>query len=98
MGLTYEYLKSHTTDSRWLKVNEEYNTYSPEAKGGPLFLFLMIQQLMADNDSIATTLSDKIDSVKISSYKGEDVGEAVTDLRAIIHHLKNMRRRDKAGY
>jgi hypothetical protein len=57
----------------------------------------MIHQLMADNDSIATTLSDKIDSVKISSYEGEDVGEAFTHLRAIIHRLKNMRRRDKAG-
>jgi hypothetical protein len=78
----------------WLKVNEECNTYPSEAKGGHLFLFLMIQQLMVENDSSATTLSDKIDSVQISSYKGEDVGEAVTHLRAIIHRLKNMRRRD----
>jgi hypothetical protein len=29
--------------------------------------------------------------------KGEDVGEAVTHLRAIIHRRKNMRRRDKTG-
>jgi hypothetical protein len=74
MGLTYEYLGVHTSESFWLKVNEEYNNYSPEHKGGPLLLFLMIHHLMEDNDSIATTLSDKIDSIKISSYKGEDVG------------------------
>jgi hypothetical protein len=97
LGLTHEYLKSHTANSLWLKVSEEYDLYPADAKGGPLFLFLMINQLMADNDSIATTLSDKIDTIKISSYKGEDVGEVVTHLRGIIHRLKNMRRRDKAG-
>jgi hypothetical protein len=96
-GLTYEYLKSHTANSLWLKVSEEYDQYPADAKGGPLFLFLMIQQLMADNESIAITLADKIDSIKISTYKGEDVGEVVTHLRGIIHRLKNMRRRDQAG-
>jgi hypothetical protein len=97
MGLTFEYLRTHTADPLWMKVNEEYNTFSADAKGGPLFLFLMINQLMADNDSIARALADKINSVKISSYKGEDVGEAVTHLRAIITRLKNMRRRDSTG-
>jgi hypothetical protein len=86
MGLTYEYLKDHMAPDLWTKVNEEYNTYSP---GGPLFLYLMLHHLMAANESIATTLSDKI--------KGEYVGEAVTHLRAIIHRLKDMRRRDVAG-
>jgi hypothetical protein len=97
MGITYEYLKTHMASDLWMKVNEEYNSYPAEAKGGPLVLYLMIHQLIAANDSIAITLSNKIDSVKISDYKGEDVGEAVTHLRAIIHRLKNMRRRDVAG-
>jgi hypothetical protein len=57
----------------------------------------MTHHLMAANESIASTLSNKIDAVKISTYKGEDVGEVVTHLRAIIHRLKNMRRRDVAG-
>jgi hypothetical protein len=74
----------------WLKLNEEYNNYSAKAKGGPLFLYLLIHPLMLANDSIATTLSDKINSVKISTLNGEDVGEAVTHLRANIHRLKNI--------
>lgn len=97
MGLTYEYLRNHTSESLWMKVNEEYNTYPVDAKGGPLCLFLMIRQLMADNDSIARSLADKIKTVKITDYKGEDVGQVVTHLRAIIHRLKNMRRRDASG-
>jgi hypothetical protein len=60
MGLTYEYFRTHTEEALWMKVNEEYNTYPADAKGGPLFLFLMIRQLMADNDSIARALADKI--------------------------------------
>jgi hypothetical protein len=97
MGITYEYLKTHMATDLWMKVNEEDNTYPSEAKGRPLFLYHMIHQLIAANETITTTLSNRIDSVKISAYKGEDVGEAVTHLRAIIHRLKNMRRRDVSG-
>jgi hypothetical protein len=97
MGLTYEYLRTHTAESLSLKINEDYNTFPADAKGGPLFLFLLINNLMADNDSIARALADKIKSVEISKYKGEDVGQVVTHLRAIIHRLKNMRRRDTSG-
>jgi hypothetical protein len=97
MGLSYEYLKTHMSQSLFTKVNEEYNIYPAKSRGGPLLLFLMIQQLIASNDSIALTLSKKIETVKISSYKGENVGEVVTHLRAIVQRLENMRRRDAAG-
>jgi hypothetical protein len=97
MGLTYEYLKSHTAPTLWMKVSEEYDGHKSEVKGGPLFLYLMIRQLMADNESISVALADKIKGLKISSYKGEDVDEVVTHLRGIIQRLKNMRRRDQSG-
>jgi hypothetical protein len=97
MGITYEYFKTHMVPDLWTKVNEEYNKYPSSQKGGSLLLYLMIHQLIAANDSLAAALSDKIDAVKISSYKGEDVGEAVTHLRALLHRLKNMRRRHAAG-
>jgi hypothetical protein len=97
MGLTYEYLKSHTAPALWMNVCEEYDGHPSEVKGGPLFLYLMIRQLKADNNSISVALADKINGLKISSYKGEDVDEVVTHLRGIIHRLKNMRQRDQAG-
>jgi hypothetical protein len=95
MGLTYEYLKSHTAPALWMKVSEEYDGHKSEVNGGPFFLYLLIRQLMADNDSISVALADKIKGLRISSYKGEDVDEVVTHLRGIIHRLKNMRRRDQ---
>jgi hypothetical protein len=97
MGLTYEYLKTHMTTELWQEVKDEYNGYPAKGKGGPLLLYLMIHHLIAANDSIAITLSKKIDTVKISSYKGEDVSAVVTHLRAIIRRLQQMRRRDAAG-
>jgi hypothetical protein len=97
MGLTYEYLKTHMSQSLFTKVNKEYNLYPAKLRGRPLLLFLMIQQLSASNDSIALTVSKKIHTVKISSYKGENVGEVVTHLRAIVQRLENMRHRDAAG-
>jgi hypothetical protein len=97
MGLTYEYLKSHTSPALWMKISEQYDNHKSEVKGGPLFLFLMIRHLMADNESISVGLASKIDGMRISSYKGEDVGEVITHLRGIVQRLKNMRRRDKSG-
>jgi hypothetical protein len=79
MGISYEYLKTHMAPDLWTQVNEEYNSYPSESKGGPLLLYLIIHQLIAANESIASTLSDKIYSVKISTYKGEYVGEAVSE-------------------
>jgi hypothetical protein len=67
MGITYEYLKTMAPDL-WTKVNEEYDSFPSESKGGPLLPYLMIHQLIAANESIASTLSDQIDSVKISTY------------------------------
>jgi hypothetical protein len=52
---------------------------------------------MADNDSTARALADKIKTVRVTDNKGEDVGKMITHLRAIIHRLKNMRRRDASG-
>jgi hypothetical protein len=44
-----------------------------------------------------STLSKKIETIRISTYKGENVGEVVIHLRAIVQRLKNMRRRDASG-
>jgi hypothetical protein len=74
MGITYEYLKTHMAPDLWIKVNEEYNSFPSESKGGPLLLYLMIHQLIAANESIASTLSDKIDSVKIPSTQVKMLG------------------------
>jgi hypothetical protein len=58
---------------------------------------MIIQQLIASNDSIARTLSKQIDTVKISTYKRENIGEVVTHLRATVHRLKSLRRGDASG-
>jgi hypothetical protein len=97
MGLTYEYLRAHIAPELWLEHKDEYNSYPSEGKGGPLLLYLMIHHLIAANDSIAITLSRKTDTVKISANIGEDVGEAITHLRAIVRRLQHMRRRDASG-
>jgi hypothetical protein len=97
MSLTYEYLENHMEHSLFHMVNEEYRSYPSSSRGGPLLLFLMIRHLIASNSSVAESLSKQIDSVCISSYTGEDVGNVVTHLRGIIARLKNMRRKDQNG-
>jgi hypothetical protein len=72
-------------------VIEEYSRRAPS------LLFLMIQQLIVSNDSIVRTLFKKIETATNTSYKGENAGEVVTHLRAVVQTLKNMRRRDAFG-
>jgi hypothetical protein len=60
MGLTYEYLKSQTASGLWMKVSEEYDGHHAEVKGGSLFLYLLIRQLMADNDAIFVALAERL--------------------------------------
>jgi hypothetical protein len=87
MGLSYEYLKEHMATDLWTKVNEEYNRLPAATRGGPLLLYLMIKHLVAANEA----------AVKISSYKGEDVGAVVSHLRVLLSRLKSLRRCDAAG-
>jgi hypothetical protein len=62
MGLSYEYLKTHLCQGLFTRISEEYNIYHVNSRAGPLLLFLMIQRLIASNDSIAHTFSQKIES------------------------------------
>jgi hypothetical protein len=98
MGLTYEYLKTHMASDLWTKVNEEYSRLPAATRGGPLLLYLMIKHLVAANDAVAVGLVKILDTVKISTYKGEDVCTVVSHLRALLARLKSLRRRDAAGH
>jgi hypothetical protein len=43
-----------------MKVSEEYDGHHAEVKGGSLFLYLLIRQLMADNDAIFVALAERL--------------------------------------
>jgi hypothetical protein len=66
-GLNYEHLETHMSQGLFTKVREENRIYQVKSRGGLLLLFLMLQQLIASNDSIAHTLSQMIETVKIST-------------------------------
>jgi hypothetical protein len=57
----------------------------------------MTQQLIASSNSTAVTLPNYIETLKISTYEGENVGEVITHSRSISQRLGNMRRCDVSG-
>ncbi|KAG7345668.1 hypothetical protein IV203_033199 [Nitzschia inconspicua] len=74
-----------------------FTQYGVLKQGGPLLLYLLINQVVAANESVGRVLVDRLSTVTISSYPGEDNSKVVTHLRALVRSLKAIRRRDVSG-
>lgn len=97
LALTLEYLRTHTQAGLERKVNFALKSVPAGCRSGPVFLFLLIGQLMASNESTAKTLISRLETIKISSYDGEDVEVVVSHLNAILDRLKAMHYVDSVG-
>ena len=50
-------------------------------KGGPTYLFMMIKQIVSTSDIALRGITNKINSMKITDYDGENVGNCVTFIK-----------------
>ena len=55
-------------------------------KGGPTYLFMMIKQIVSTSDIALRGITNKINSMKITDYDGENVGNYVTFIKM---HVKS---------
>ncbi|KAG7370590.1 hypothetical protein IV203_019160 [Nitzschia inconspicua] len=78
-------------------LRTKHDAFPPAQQGGPLLLYLLINQVVAANESVGRVLVDRLSTVTISSYPGEDISKVVTHLRALVRSLKAIRRRDVSG-
>ncbi|KAG7340338.1 hypothetical protein IV203_023881 [Nitzschia inconspicua] len=75
----------------------KHDSFPSAQQGGPLLLYLLIHQVVAANESVGRVLVDRLNTVTISSYPGEDITNVVAHLRALVRSLKAIRRRDASG-
>lgn len=95
LQLTHSYMVNNTEDSLLTKVNETYNAYPIEEKGGPLFFKIMIDILQNNSDEAAKYLISVVKNLKITNYDGENVDKVVSLIRGAYNRLTNLRSNTK---
>ncbi|KAG7343783.1 hypothetical protein IV203_021791 [Nitzschia inconspicua] len=97
LELSASYLYARMAPDLRSTLRAKHDAFPSAQQGGPLLLYLLINQVVADNESAGRVLVDRLRTVTISSYPGEDITKVVTHLRALVRSLKAIRRRDASG-
>ena len=71
------------------KLIESTRGWSPLHKGGPMYLKLLMGLIVATSKKSLRSLLNKVSSLKLTDFNGEDVGRAVSFLRGASLILKD---------
>ena len=82
MTYSYECLLNNTEDKLWEHCVIAYEKYSVVQRGGPLMLFLLLQEIQDSSETAITFLLKQFKELTISSVPGEDVNEVITTIRS----------------
>jgi hypothetical protein len=70
------------------KLDERMDKYSALERGGPIFFYEMMQAILTLTTDSAALMKDKLRSLKMQDFLGEDVNKVVTLLRGTIKRLE----------
>jgi len=98
MNLTRDYMLNNVEEKLIQKVNETYLKYPMEERGGPLFFKIMIGILQNDSKDAAEFLINKVKTLNISTYEGENIETVVSLIRGAIDRLENLRDENDKSY
>ena len=70
------------------KMDERMANYSTAERGGPLYFFEMMQAILTLTTDAATLMKDKLRTLKMQDFLGEDVHRAATLIRGTIKRLQ----------
>jgi hypothetical protein len=88
LQLTYKFFQSNVNDKLWEKSFERYSKYPNAQKGGPLFFFVMLQQLVSNSEEAARSLdssiyqSEKLMERTLTKRSRKSVGPLIDLLRS----------------
>ncbi|KAG7371395.1 hypothetical protein IV203_019965 [Nitzschia inconspicua] len=97
LELSASYLYARMAPDLRSTLRAKHDAFPSAQQGGPLLLYLLINQVVAANKSVGRFLVDRLCTVTISSYPGEDITKVVTHLRALVRSLKAIHRHDASG-
>jgi hypothetical protein len=88
--ITQKFLVNHCSQGLHEQVLTEYDDegIKEEERDGPLFLILMINELLATNEDAAKVLEERIHNFSLKTIEGENVKKAKQLLLSGIHRLE----------
>lgn len=75
LAWSYSHFRNHVEASLYETVNEEFHLFSAEQQGGPLFLKLLLDQLVVSNEA---SLDDLVHTTTTYDIKSQSTGEDIT--------------------
>jgi hypothetical protein len=92
LKLTLDYMKHNVTENIWNKVLEKYKPFREKQKGGPLFLKLMMNQLLSNTEAAAKVLLEKVEKYNIGNVQEKEVTKVTSQIVSVINRLKHIRK------
>ena len=88
LAWTDRFFKNNTSPELAEKVNEVYSTFPSQARGGPLFFAIMMEQVLSQTEEAVFALQTKLKKMDLKAIPGENVDKAVSLARAAILRLE----------
>ena len=70
------------------KVQEDMISLSKELESGPMFFFYMMREIISSTEDAVTSMIERIQHMKLTNFKGENVSVATGQLRMAILRLE----------
>ena len=90
LDLTADYFANNTTDALYNRVNELYTQYDESSRGGPLFFYLMLHQIISDTEDSINSLLQRLRNLKVTDFEGEDIDKVVSLIRGVLARLSSV--------
>ena len=97
LAWSYNYFRNHVETSLFDTINAEFRMYSPSQQGGPLFLKLLLDELVVSNEANlqALILTTTTYDIKSKNSEDEDIVEVVKLLSSISETILAIRNDDQ---
>jgi hypothetical protein len=85
---THRFFENNTTAELAEKVNETYMEFAQEARGGPLYFIILINQILSQTEDAVLALQLRLKKLDLRNIPGENVDKAISLARAAIIRLE----------
>ena len=90
---SYSYYEKNVDETLYATVHSKWMSYSPEERGGPLFLKLLLDQVTTTSESNLKALIEIVETYQIkTSCPGEDIDVVVPMFRSIFNNIESLRK------
>ena len=89
MELTYKALREITHKDVWAKILDEYKSFPPKLRGGPLAFALIYRRIQRTSESAIVSVQGSLNKLRIKDIPEEDVDIAVQRIKTVYTLLES---------